>query len=319
MNELLTQFDWASLVSKRIFVIPIILLLIVLIEKKLGPVIGGAFSGLPLVSGTLMCFSVFNQTEHDYSLSIYGALSGVIALGAMIFTYTKLTHKSTQGGNTQLVRRKRIEISLKSIGVYLLVAGFIYYNQEMLDQFFSHFKIGPFLLIAFCVGFNYFIYKKLPKIVPDEHTVTVKFKSYIVMAIIGAITFSLFSSIKTYGVNSALIGLISTSPVYLSIVVIMTHKFGSDNDLIHLSQGIITGLFGYIVFFSIFLVGLTVFNFEPRFVTPLAVSTTIVGFLIYAFKFNRDNKDEVTKMTTHSQSTLAQNFFIPEVSFNDLK
>lgn len=304
MSDLFSWFDVNLFFSLKLFLVPTILLIIAVVEKKFGTVLGGAFSGLPLISGTLLCFSVFNQTSHDYYLSIYGALEGVISLGIMVFSYSKMTYALTKGEDMKLSAKNRTIIMCKALFVYLVVSAIFSFLQTRLHSIISSNVMSPFAFIAVTVLFNYFLYKNLPKIRPDENKVNFKFKNSLYMALIGTVTFSIFSSIKIYGSNSALIGLVSTAPFYLSMVIIMTHKLGTDYDLLHLNQGIFVGFFGYIVFFSIFLIGLTILQITPQIIVPLAIIATISSSIIYALKFNKTNKMEVTRLSESMMSPM---------------
>lgn len=72
----LELFNFQHLILFKLFFFPTIILLITLIEKKFGPVIGGALSGLPLVSGALLCFAVLNKSYDEYYPSILGGIRG---------------------------------------------------------------------------------------------------------------------------------------------------------------------------------------------------------------------------------------------------
>jgi len=300
MTDLFANFDWHLFLSIKLLFVPLILLSIALVEKKFGTVLGGALSGLPLVSGTLLSFSVFTQSYSDYSLSIYGALAGVISLSLMVFTYSKLTYSITGGSDMTLSSKERWSVMLKSILVYLTVSGLFSFIQKTLNELIDSNSMVPLVFIACCGGLNLFLFLKLPKIRPDENKVNFKFKNTLYMALIGTITFSVFSSIKVYGSSSALIGLISTAPFYLSVVIFMTHKFGTDYDALHLNRGILVGFFGYIMFFSIFLIGLTLLHLSPQVVVPAGILMTIGSYVGFAVFFQRRNKKEVTQLSTHA-------------------
>lgn len=297
MSNLFSSFDWHLMLSFKLMLFPIILVSIFLVEKKWGTVLGGALSGLPLVSGTLMCFSVFHQTPEAYIKSLYGAIEGIIALSLMVFSYSKMTYAITGGSDMQLSRKERLLILAKSLLIYLVISGIFSSIQDKLNSLIDSNATVPFIFIGLCIILNFFLYKKLPKIRPDENKVNFKFKNSIYMLVIGTLTFSIFSSIKTYGPAASLIGLISTAPFYLSIVMFMTHKLSTDYDLLHLNQGVLIGFFGYILFFSTFLVGLTVLNLTPEIVVATAISLTIGSYFIYAILFKRKNKEKVTKMS----------------------
>ena len=297
MNNLFASFDWQLILSAKVFLIPLILGAIFLVEKKWGAVLGGALSGLPLVSGTLMCFSVFYQKPQDYTQSLYGAIEGVVALSLMVFAYSKMTYAITGGSNMRLSGKERGSILLKSLLIYLVISAVFLVIQGRLNQLITSNAAIPFIFIAVCAVLNFFLYKNLPKIRPDENKVNFKFKNSIYIMLIGTITFSVFSSIKTYGPAASLIGLISTAPFYLSIVIFMTHKISTDYDALHLNQGILMGLFGYLLFFSVFLIGLTTLQLAPEVVVPAAILLTIGSYFIYAIKFRSKNKKEVTRMS----------------------
>ena len=320
MNDLFASFDWHLIISAKVFLIPIILGVIFLVEKKWGTVLGGALSGLPLVSGTLMCFSVFHQTPEDYTQSLYGAIEGIVALSFMVFAYSKMTYAITGGSDMQLSGKERASILVKSLLIYLVISGIFSGIQGKLNALIASNVAVPLIFIAACGALNYFLYKNLPTIRPDENKVNFKFKNSIYMMLIGTITFSIFSSIKTYGPAAAFIGLISTAPFYLSIVIFMTHKLSTDYDLLHLNQGILMGFFGYLLFFSTFLVGLTMLHLDPQIVVGAAIVLTIGSYLIYAIKFNTKNKAEVTRMSKESLSPmLPTEENLADVSLNSLQ
>lgn len=295
MNNLFASFDWQLVLSAKAFLIPLILGVIFLVEKKWGTVLGGALSGLPLVSGTLMCFSVFYQTPQDYTQSLYGAIEGVVALSLMVFAYSKMTYAITGGYDMRLSGKERGSILLKSLLIYIVISAILSSIQDKLNQLLTSNLV--FIFIALCAVLNFILYKNLPKIRPDENKVNFKFKNSIYMMLIGTITFSVFSSIKTYGSAASLIGLISTAPFYLSIVIFMTHKIGTDYDLLHLNKGILIGFFGYLLFFSIFLIGLPTLHLAPEVVVPTSILITIGSYFIYAIKFSSKNKKEVTRIS----------------------
>ena len=297
MNNLFASFDWNLILNAKIFLIPLILGVIFLVEKKWGAVLGGALSGLPLVSGTLMCFSVFHQTPQDYTQSLYGAIEGVVALSLMVFAYSKMTYAISGGYDRRLSGKERGSILLKSLLIYIVISALFSSIQGKLNHLISSNIAIPFIFIAVCAVLNFFLYKNLPKIKPDENKVNFKFKNSIYMMLIGTITFSVFSSIKTYGSAASLIGLISTAPFYLSIVIFMTHKVSTDYDLLHLNQGILMGFFGYLLFFSVFIIGLPTLQLSPEVVVPTAILLTIGSYFIYAIKFSKKNKHEVTKIS----------------------
>jgi hypothetical protein len=320
MTDLFASFDWHLILSAKVFLIPFILGVIFLVEKKWGTVLGGALSGLPLVSGTLMCFSVFHQTVNDYTLSLYGAIEGIVALSLMVFAYSKMTYAITGGSDMQLSGKERGSILLKSLLIYLVISAIFSALQSKLNELISSNVAVPLVFIAVCGVLNFFLYKNLPKIRPDENKVNFKFKNSIYMMLIGTVTFSIFSSIKTFGPAASLIGLISTAPFYLSIVIFMTHKLSTDYDLLHLNEGILMGFFGYLLFFSTFLVGLTILHLAPEVVVPAAVILTIGSYLVYAFKFSTNNKAEVTKMSKQSLAPmLPTEENLSDISLNSLQ
>ena len=194
MNDLFASFDWHLMVSVKAFLIPLILGVIFLVEKKWGTVLGGALSGLPLVSGTLMCFSVFHQTPEAYTQSLYGAIEGIIALSLMVFAYSKMTYAITGGSDMQLSGKERGAILVKSLLIYLVISAIFSALQGKLNSLISSNGAVPFIFIAVCAALNYFLYKNLPKIRPDENKVNFKFKNSIYMMLIGTVTFSVFSS-----------------------------------------------------------------------------------------------------------------------------
>ena len=293
----LDLFNFQHLILFKLFFFPTIILLITLIEKKFGPVIGGALSGLPLVSGALLCFAVLNKSYDEYYPSILGALEGVLGLSVMMFVYSKLTHLKSNGVNFKLSTKKIINIYIISLLSYFLVIFFISNIQQNLNNVISYNQNIVFILIFFSLILNFSLYKKLPQIVPLENLIKFKTLKLILISIIGTIVFLIFSSLKSYGSYSAIIGLISTAPIYLSIILMLTHLSSTDYDTLHLIKGIMIGFFGYIIYYSTFIIGIGVFKMNETIIVIFALLITLISFIIYSTLFKKNNREEITKMS----------------------
>ena len=57
------------------------------------------------------------------------------------------------------------------------------------------------------------------------------------------------------------------------------------------------GFFGYIIYYSTFIIGIGVFKMNETIIVIFALLITLISFIIYSTLFKKKNMEEITKMS----------------------
>jgi hypothetical protein len=244
------------LIDMNIFLLKLILAPIIiggasLAGRKWGPAVSGWLVGLPFTSGPVVFFIALSHERAFAFETVRGVLSGGFSLIAYALTYAWLA--------------KRFNWVVSFTASVLVFAGITMLLQNITMPFIPLFPaiMGVILLGAWA----------MPKYETVE-TVEAPGKWDIPMRILLGTGFILFVTAIAPFIGARLTGLLTTIPLYVSILAVFAHRYQGGNGAINVLRGLVYGLFAFASFQ--FVLGLLIEGHS----LPVSFSTAILAALV---------------------------------------
>ena len=216
-----------NLLALKLILAPIIIGSASLAGRKWGPAVSGWIVGMPLTSGPVILFVALSNGKAFAANAALGVLSGGLSLVAYALVYSWLAVKF------------RWQVSIAgSLLVFSL-------STTLLQNF--TFPLWPiFLLVcaALVVGLRFMPKEKMEK-ENDEKPGPWDIPARI---FIGTSFILLLTGVAPY-IGSRLTGLLTTIPLYVTILAIFAHRSQGPAAAAHVLRGLLYGMFAFTGFF----------------------------------------------------------------------
>ncbi|CAG0984758.1 hypothetical protein ANAEL_01955 [Anaerolineales bacterium] len=251
-----------NILALKLILAPVIIGSASLAGRKWGPAVSGWIVGMPLTSGPVIFFVTLSNGKSFAATAALGVLSGGLSLVAYALTYSWLAVKF----------RWQVAI-LGSLLVFSI--------STMLLQNFTF----PFLPILIMVCAALFIGLRLmPKDEVEEGTENKPGKWDIPARIlIGTSFILLLTGIAPY-IGSRLTGLLTTIPLYVTILTIFAHRNQGPAAAAHVLRGLLYGMFAFTGFFITLNLLLERVNLAVAFGSAVLSALLIQGFSLFILR-----------------------------------
>ena len=232
--------------------------------RKWGPAISGWIVGLPLTSGPIVFFLALDHGTTFAADAALGVISGGISLVAYTLTYVWLAKKFNW---------------LMTILGSLLVFMFC---TAVLQNF-----TFPLVLIFLIVCGAILLALRL---IPKEGVKAVEARpgpwDIPARILIGTSFILLLTGIAPF-IGSHLTGLLTTIPLYVSILTVFAHRHQGVGAAAHVLRGLLYGLFAFASFFLVLNLLLERAGIAVAFLSAIAVTLAIQGISLWVLQQNK--------------------------------
>lgn len=235
----------------KLLLTPIIIGVTTLVGRKWGAAMSGWLVGLPLTSGPVVFFIALSHDRVFAFQTILGILSGGFSLVAYVLVYAWVANKLNW-----------LMAIITSIFVF---ASFTYFLQNFSFAFMPLFFA---VLITIIIGI-YFMPKY--QIVQSKASET---KWDIPLRIFLGTSFIIFVTAIAPSIGAKLSGLLSTVPLFVSILTVFTHYHQGSAAAINVLRGLIYGLFAFVFFY--FTLGSLILNSSLAFSFCIAMLAALL-------------------------------------------
>ncbi len=216
-----------SILALKLILAPIIIGTASLAGRKWGPAVSGWIVGMPLTSGPVIFFVALSNGKAFAATAALGVLSGGLSLVAYALTYSWLALK---------------------FGWQISIAGslLVFSLSTALLQNFTFPLLPIFVLVcaALVIGLSL-----MPKDEIEKEAENKPGKWDIPARIfIGTSFILLLTGIAPY-IGSRLTGLLTTIPLYVTILTIFAHRSQGPAAAAHVQRGLLYGMFAFTGFF----------------------------------------------------------------------
>jgi hypothetical protein len=238
----------------KLVLAPVIIGSASLAGRKWGPAVSGWIVGLPLTSGPVIFFIALSQGVAFATNAALGVISGGLSLVAYALTYA------------WLATRFRWYIALAGSLILFAIGTSILQNTA--------FPLIPiFLVVCAAIAFGL-------RLMPNEAGETADaapgpwdIPSRI---LIGTSFILLLTGIAPF-IGSLLTGLLTTVPIYVTILTVFAHRNQGSAAAAHVLRGLLYGLFAFAGFFITLGLLLEKVGIAASFLAAIAVALTIQG------------------------------------------
>lgn len=250
----------------KIFILKLVLAPVIigsasLVGRKWGPAVSGWIVGLPLTSGPVLSFLALDHSTAFAANAALGVISGGISLVAYTLTYvwlaTKIGWQMTMTGS-------------------LLVFMFC---TAILQNF--TFPLMPIFLIV-CVLILLAL-RFMPNDVVEEVDTQPGPWDIPARILIGTSFILLLTGIAPF-IGSRLTGLLTTLPLYVSLLTVFAHRHQGAAAAAHVLRGLLYGLFGFASFFLTLNLMLESAGIAVAFLSAIAVALAIQGTSLWVLR-----------------------------------
>jgi len=212
----------------KLLLTPLLIGMVSLAGRRWGPAISGWFVGLPLTSGPVMLFLALDQGTTFTARAAEGTLLGLISVASFCLIYSWLSLRVGWLGS-------------------LLVSWCVFFASTfILEQFSMPVSIAFALVIVFLA-----IVLKLFPTYRGKYTMKSPPQWEVLLRMVTATAFVLVLTGISGVLGPQLSGLLTTFPIYATILGSFTHHFSGAAAAGRLLRGVVFGTFTFAVFFLI--------------------------------------------------------------------
>ena len=226
--------------------------------RKWGPAVSGWIVGLPLTSGPVLFFLALSEGKTFATNATLGVISGGISLVSFVLTYTWLAHRSSWQASI-----------IGSLLVYLTCTAIL--------QNFTF----PLIPIAIVVCLAILLALQLLPNDSVKANGTQPGKWDIPSRILIGTSFILLLTAIASFIGSHLTGLLTTIPLYVSILTVFAHRDQGPASGIHVLRGLLYGLFAFAGFFLTLNLLLERTGIAVAFLSAIVTALTIQGTTLW--------------------------------------
>jgi hypothetical protein len=217
-----------NILALKLILAPLIIGSASLAGRKWGPAVSGWIVGMPLTSGPVVFFVALSQGVLFAESSALGVLSGGISLVLYALTYA------------WLATRFRWHVSI--VGSILVFSLSTLYLQTASIPLFI---IVPVVALAIVAGLNF-----MPKGDVEPGKSEINTWDIPVRILIGTSFILLLTGIAPF-IGSRMTGLLTTIPLYVTILSIFAHRNHGPAAAAHVLRGLLYGMFAFTGFFLV--------------------------------------------------------------------
>jgi len=226
--------------------------------RKWGPAVSGWIVGLPLTSGPVLFFLALSEGKAFAANATLGVISGGISLVSYVLTYTWLANRS-------------------SWQMSIIGSLFIYLACTAILQNFT-FPLIPIVIIV-CLAILLAL-----RLIPNdiiEGLGTQPGKWDISSRVLIGTSFILLLTAIAPLIGPHLTGLLTTIPLYVSILTVFAHRDQGPAAGIHVLRGLLYGLFAFAGFFFTLNLLLEQGGIAIAFLSAIVIALTIQGTTLW--------------------------------------
>ena len=196
--------------------------------RRWGPAVSGWIVGMPLTSGPVIFFLALSHGVAFAESSALGVLSGGISLVLYALAYA------------WLATRFRWQVAI--VGSILIFSLTTLYLQTVVIPLYL---VTPLVVVAILVGLKF-----MPRDELEMKASNTSLWDIPVRILIGTSFILLLTGIAPY-IGSRLTGLLTTIPLYVTILSVFAHRDHGFAAAVHVLRGLLYGLFAFIGFFLV--------------------------------------------------------------------
>ena len=212
----------------KLILAPLIIGSASLAGRRWGPVVSGWIVGMPLTSGPVIFFLALSHGVAFAESSALGVLSGGISLVLYALAYS------------WLATRFRWQVSI--VGSILIFSLTTLYLQTVVIPLYL---VTPLVVVAILVGLKF-----MPRDELEMKASNTSLWDIPVRILIGTSFILLLTGIAPY-IGSRLTGLLTTIPLYVTILSVFAHRDHGFAAAVHVLRGLLYGLFAFMGFFLV--------------------------------------------------------------------
>lgn len=212
----------------KLILAPLIIGSASLAGRRWGPAVSGWIVGMPLTSGPVIFFLALSHGVAFAESSALGVLSGGISLVLYALAYS------------WLATRFRWQVSI--VGSILIFSFTTLYLQTVVIPLYL---VTPLVVIAILVGLKF-----MPRDELEMRASNTSLWDIPVRILIGTSFILLLTGIAPY-IGSRLTGLLTTIPLYVTILSVFAHRDHGFAAAVHVLRGLLYGLFAFMGFFLV--------------------------------------------------------------------
>lgn len=235
----------------KLILTPILIGTTTFVSRKWGATVSGWLVGLPLTSGPVVFFIALSHDRAFTLQTILGILSGGFSLVAYVLVYAWVA--------------KKINWYMAIATSLFVFASFTYFLRnlsfELIPLFFA-----VFITIITCM-------KLMPKYQAVQ-TSPPDNKWDIPLRILLGTGFIIFVTAIAPNIGATLSGLLSTVPLFVSILTVFTHYHQGSDAAINVLRGLVYGLFAFASFYLT--LGSLILNSSLAFAFGIAIVVTLL-------------------------------------------
>lgn len=240
-----------SLFLLKLILTPIIIGVTTLVGRKWGATVSGWLVGLPLTSGPIVFFIALSHDLEFTFQTILGIISGGFSLVAYILVYVWVAKKSNW-----------------LLALTASILTFIVFTLVLQNVSFSFLPLFISVLITIFVGFRLMpVYQATQAVVQEN-------KWDVPLRILIGTSFIILITAIAPSIGAKLSGLISTVPLFVSILTVFTHYHQGRDAAINVLRGLMYGLFAFASFY--FTLGSLILNSSLAFAFGIAIVVTLL-------------------------------------------
>jgi hypothetical protein len=217
-----------NILALKLILAPLIIGSASLAGRKWGPAVSGWIVGMPLTSGPVVFFVALSHGALFAESSALGVLSGGISLVMYALTYA------------WLATRFRWHVSI--VGSILVFSLCTLYLQTVSIPLFI---IAPVVTLAILAGLKF-----MPKGDVEPGKSEINTWDIPVRILIGTSFILLLTGIAPF-IGSRMTGLLTTIPLYVTILSIFAHRNHGPAAAAHVLRGLLYGMFAFTGFFLV--------------------------------------------------------------------
>ena len=212
----------------KLILAPLIIGSASLAGRRWGPAVSGWIVGMPLTSGPVIFFLALSHGVAFAKSSALGVLSGGISLVLYALAYA------------WLATRFRWQVAI--VGSILIFSFTTLYLQTVVIPLYL---VTPLVVIAILVGLKF-----MPRDELEMRASNTSLWDIPVRILIGTSFILLLTGIAPY-IGSRLTGLLTTIPLYVTILSVFAHRDHGFAAAVHVLRGLLYGLFAFMGFFLV--------------------------------------------------------------------
>ena len=212
----------------KLILAPLIIGSASLAGRRWGPAVSGWIVGMPLTSGPVIFFLALSHGVAFAESSALGVLSGGISLVLYALAYA------------WLATRFRWQVAI--VGSILIFSLTTLYLQTVVIPLYL---VTPLVVVAILVGLKF-----MPRDELEMRASNTSLWDIPVRILIGTSFILLLTGIAPY-IGSRLTGLLTTIPLYVTILSVFAHRDHGFAAAVHVLRGLLYGLFAFMGFFLV--------------------------------------------------------------------